>query len=280
MKKVASLRYGVIFKKAFSVPEIFTAFVQDFVGAKIEIDQVETEKSFDPPIGSVDVKFDLFAQDLKNRIVVDIQHERYSDHYDRFLHYQCVALLEQIANAENYRPNLSVYTIVVLTSGDKHKTDVAIIDFDPHDLKGKPLGEISHKIIYLSPKYVTEETPEPLSEWLLAIEDSLDEEVDESHYTRPEIHQVFEIIKKDLVTPQERAKMIEESHQEELKQDSFEQGIEQGIEQGVVKERQEIARAMQASGFDSASIADIMSSTVAEVEALLAEDTHDAINRS
>ncbi len=32
MKKVASLHYGVIFKKAFSQPAIFTAFAQDFLG--------------------------------------------------------------------------------------------------------------------------------------------------------------------------------------------------------------------------------------------------------
>ena len=43
---------------------------------KIEIEKVETEKSLDPPIGNVDVKFDLFAQDLKNRIIVDIQQHR------------------------------------------------------------------------------------------------------------------------------------------------------------------------------------------------------------
>ena len=232
MQAVASLRYGVIFKKAFSVPAIFMAFVADAVGAKIEIDKVETEKSFAPPIGNVDVKFDLFAQDLKNRIVVDIQHERFSDHYDRFLHYHCVALLEQVANADNYRPHLTVYTIVVLTSGDHHKTDIAIIDFDPHDLQGKPLGEIGHKVIYLCPKYVTEQTPAPLREWLLAIDDSLDETVDAAQYTRAEIRQVFEIIQKDRVTPTERAAMFEEAHQEELKQSSFAQGLEAGFEKG------------------------------------------------
>lgn len=47
MKEVASLRYGVIFKKAFSVPEIFTAFVEDLLDTRIEVDEVETEKSFD-----------------------------------------------------------------------------------------------------------------------------------------------------------------------------------------------------------------------------------------
>jgi len=32
MKQVASLRYGVIFKKAFSQLDIFKAFVKDFLG--------------------------------------------------------------------------------------------------------------------------------------------------------------------------------------------------------------------------------------------------------
>lgn len=30
------------------------------------------------------------------------------------------------------------HRVVVLTSGDKHKTDLAIIDFDPKDLQGNP----------------------------------------------------------------------------------------------------------------------------------------------
>ena len=53
MKKVASLRYAVIFKKAFSQPAIFTAFAQDFLGITLNIDHVETEKSFDPIVGKV-----------------------------------------------------------------------------------------------------------------------------------------------------------------------------------------------------------------------------------
>jgi hypothetical protein len=52
MKKVAPLRYGVIFKKAFCDPEIFSAFVRDVTGVKIEIDRVETDKEL-APAGSV-----------------------------------------------------------------------------------------------------------------------------------------------------------------------------------------------------------------------------------
>ena len=216
MKQVMPLRYGVIFKKAFSVPEIFTAFVYDFLGIKMEITQVETEKSFDPPISRVASRFDLFAEDTKNRIIVDIQHERHFDHYDRFLHYHCSAVLEQVANSKDYRHQLKVFTLVVLTSGDRHKKDIAFIDFDPKDREGNPLKEIPHKIIYICPKYVNEKTPKPFREWMLAIEDSMDEQVEESHYTRPEIRKLFEYIEKDRISPQERARMFEEYNQQSL----------------------------------------------------------------
>jgi len=210
MKKVASLRYGVVFKKAFCVPEIFTAFVRDFTNIQLEIDHIETEKSFAPIIGKIDSRFDLFAEDKKNRIIVDIQHRRLTDHYARFLHYHCAAILEQASNAEDYRPPLKVFTLVVLTSGDKHKTDISTIDFDPKNLKGKPLGEISHKIMYICPKYVNKKTPAPYREWMLAIEDSLDKEVDESKYTHPAIHQLFQQIENEGISPTERAAMFDE----------------------------------------------------------------------
>ena len=131
MKKVASMRYGVVFKKAFCDPEIFAAFAQDFLGVKLEISHVETEKSFDPAVGYVKPRFDLFAEDKKNRVIVDIQHERSGDHYDPFLYYHCEALLEQIAHSSNYRPRFKVFTIVVLTSGDRHGEDILVMDFDP-----------------------------------------------------------------------------------------------------------------------------------------------------
>jgi hypothetical protein len=44
MIEVASLRYGIIFKKAFSQPLIFTAFVKDIL--EIEIDKVSFKVLF------------------------------------------------------------------------------------------------------------------------------------------------------------------------------------------------------------------------------------------
>lgn len=252
MKEVASLRYDVIFKKAFGVPEIFTAFVRDLLGIEIEIDTVEKDKAYDPPIGSVATKFDLYAEDKKNRIIVDIQHVRYPDHYHRFLHYHCAALLEQVVKSKDYRPKLKVFTIVVLTSGDKHKKDIGIIDFDPKDLQGQSFGEIEHKIVYICPKYLNKEvTPKQYHEWLEAIEDSLDEQVDESHYTMPEIKRIFNMIEKDQVTPEERARMFDEYSEEQAKQEEFLQEVEKQVKQikeEAAQAKEETARKLRGLG--------------------------------
>lgn len=228
MKQVASLRYDVIFKKAFSQVDVFTAFANDILNLDLKIDRVETDKAFSPTVGKVASKFDLYAEDEQNRVIVDIQHEHYNDHYDRFLYYHCCALIEQISSAKNYRPGLTVFTVVVLTSAEKQKTDVAITDFDPHDLKGKPLGKLSHQIVHLCPKYVSKRTPSPYREWLEAILDSLDEQVDETRYTHPAIQKVFDTIEKNLVTPEERARMFEEYNQETKKREVFEEGKVEG----------------------------------------------------
>ncbi len=242
MKHVAPLRYGVIFKKAFGHPEIFTAFVRDVLGIELEITTVETEKSFKPVIGPIDSRFDLFAEDVKNRIIVDIQHQRLKDHYDKFLHYHCVAMLEQAARSETYRPGTTVYTVVVLTSGNRHKTDVSTIYFDPLDRQGNPLDEIHHKIIYLCPKYASADTPEPLREWLLAIDDTLDKEVDETQY-RPEIRHIFDYIEESQISPQDVAEMKEEAAREEKVKD-----LETQLGSAKKEKAQEIARTMLSMG--------------------------------
>ncbi|MDM8525265.1 PD-(D/E)XK nuclease family transposase [Desulfococcaceae bacterium HSG8] len=264
MKKVASLRYGVIFKKAFCDPEIFTAFVRDIAGVDIEIDMVETEKEFDSPVGYVKSRFDLFAQDQKNRLVVDVQHERYSDHYDRFMHYHMAAVLEQVKNAYDYTPPMSVFTIVVLTSGDKHKKDIAVTDFDPRDREGNALGEINHKVMYLCPKYVNDETPEPFRSWLLAIRDTLDEEVDETVYQKPEIRKIFDHIEKDSVSPAERAEMFDEHGHEKLQEEKFAEGIAEGERRKAL----ETALSMLQEGLDAALITKVTGLTPEDIQAL------------
>lgn len=55
----------------------------------------------------------------------------------------------------------SILSSASFNPGDKHNVGIASIDFDPKEHFGTPIGEISHKIIYLSPPHVTENIPEP-----------------------------------------------------------------------------------------------------------------------
>jgi hypothetical protein len=71
---------------------------------------------------------------------------------------------------------------VVLTSGDKHKKDVTITDFRPMDLEDNYISETPHKILYLCPKYLNDETPKVYREWLMAIEDSMEKEMNRDDY--------------------------------------------------------------------------------------------------
>lgn len=254
MKQVASLQYGVIFKKAFSQPDIFTAFVKAVLGIEFVCDKVETEKSFRPAIGNVDSRFDLFAQDLKNRIIVDIQHERKDSHYDRFLHYHCAAILEQMPKGRlSYRPQLKVFTIVVLTANDKYEKDVLTIDFDPKDLQGKGINEIPHKVIYLCPKCVNENTPVAYREWMEAIADTLDGKVEENNYHHAMIQKIFSSIAEDGLTPQDRYNLIEEYEDNML------------IADAELKLKKEIAKNLLTIGLEIESIAKATGLTLSEI---------------
>jgi predicted transposase/invertase (TIGR01784 family) len=264
MKQVASLQYDVIFKKAFSKPEIFKAFVKAVLGIELEITEVEMEKVFDQEIGRVKSRFDLFAQDIKNRVIVDIQHRRHEDYYDRFLHYHCMAILEQIKNEKDYHPKAQVFTIVVLTSNDKHGKDVLTIDFDPKDLQGNGINEIGHKVIYLCPEFVNENTPLEYREWMNAINDTLDGEVDESHYENKTIQEIFDLIEADSITPEERYDMFEESHRQEE--------IQSSEAVGRLKEKKEMARNLLAEGLPIEMIARTTGLTSAEIENLTNEE--------
>ena len=252
MKQVASLQYDVIFKKAFSKPEIFKAFVKAVLGIELEITNVDMEKTFDTKIGRVKSRFDLFAEDVKKRVIVDIQHMQHEDYYDRFLHYHCMAKLEQIKNSKDYQPKTKVFTIVVLTSENKEGKDVLTIDFDPKDLQGNGINKIAHKVIYLCPHFVSENTPIAYREWLKAIEDTLDGEVNEMDYENPIIKEIFDLIETDNITNEERYDLIEENHRLEE----------------ILTEKKNIAKNMLAENLSHAFIAKLTGLSEAEIEKL------------
>ncbi|EDN71555.1 hypothetical protein BGP_5871 [Beggiatoa sp. PS] len=243
MKQVAPLRYDVIFKKAFSHPNIFTALVKDFLGIQLKIDEVENDKAFVPSVGNVATKFDLFAEDKQNRVIVEVQHAHYGDSYERFMYYQCSAMVQTIISSSNYRFPVTVITLVFFTGKKTPSPDSGIIvhDFEPRDLvTGQLLENIyphKHQLIFVFTNDSTHEnTPSSYREWMQAIDDSLDGEVDEEKYTNPSIQALFEVIEKDKITPEERARMKDEYNEEHAKK------------QAIREEKEKIARNFKAFG--------------------------------
>jgi len=183
-----------------------------------------------------------------------------------------VALIEQITNSANYKPDMQVYTIVVLTSGDKHQTDVLITDFSPKKLDGGSIAETQHKIVYVCPKYVTDKTPAPYKEWLKAINDSLNKQVEESDYHNGIIQEIFSLIETDKISPQEYARMKDEYSDEEYLQEQTQkartEGMEKGIEKGMEKGVLMMAKNMKEAEVTVKTIAEVTGLSVEQIEGL------------
>jgi len=109
---VHSLESRPAFQEGFSSVEVFKRMVKAFTGVNLQIKEVETEKEFHKPVGNVKVKFDLFAEDEKNRTIVEAQHANYSQNFERFYYYHLIAITETIKSSQDYHFPKTVYTLV------------------------------------------------------------------------------------------------------------------------------------------------------------------------
>ncbi|HEU4410462.1 MAG TPA: hypothetical protein VFS43_34725 [Polyangiaceae bacterium] len=238
MLDVVPLKYGTAFKKAFSDPAVFSGFAGAVLGVEVEVERVEQEHGFRPVFGQVDVKYDLFAEDARKRLVVELQHVRENDSFDRFLYYHLIGQAEQIQSASDDRFRRTVYTIVVLTrrpSDPALRFDVAAQDGDLRDLGGAKLGVYGHRLVFVNAAGLRPETPAPLRRWLELIDDSLDQRVDETRYPEPLLQRVLRTIERARVSPEEAYLLKEEAQWESAKREARDEGKEEGLREGEAR---------------------------------------------
>jgi len=267
------LRYDTAFKKAFGKPVVFCQFVKDVLGIEIHVDRVIVGWRYPKPVGFVDIEYDLFAEDTEKRVIVEIQHVREEDLFDRFLYYHIIALVEQIKTHADYQFNKTVYTVVVVTGKSRKHEEIpkfshAVSDVDPVNEFGKRLGVYPHKLLFLNPNFLNKDTPENVKMWLELIADSLDEQVDETKYSHPTLQTVISEIKSSRVTPQELRLIKDEAAWEQTKLNAFEDGQEKGHQEGRKKREEEIALSMLQKGIELAMIAEITGLKYEEIEAI------------
>jgi len=276
MIAVVPLRYDTVFKKAFGKPDIFCQFVYDVLGVEIHVDRVIAGRRFPEPVSYVDIEYDLFAEDTEKRIIVEIQHVQEVDFFDRFLYYHIIGLAEQVRSHADYQFDKIVYTMVVLTGSSRRQENVinfsyAMSNMDPINEFGDRLLVYPHKLIFLNPRLRSVETPEKIKMWLELIDDSMDEEIDESRYPSPIFREVIEEIKRDNITPQELKVIKDEAAWERTLRESFEEGHEKGHEEGRRQEKEQIALSLLREGVDVSLIARTTGLKPEEINALKKE---------
>ena len=235
MLKVVPLRYGTAFKKAFSDPLVFAALVKAAVGIDFSTDHVEQEYSFKEPVGRVNVAYDLFAEDKARRTIVELQHIREDETFDRFLYYHCIGLVEQIASSERYRLERQVFTVVVLTrwpSEERLRFGRAVCDIDPVTEEGAKLGVYGHKLVFFNARAPLSMQPPTLQPLARLLVDTLDGEVDESQYPDEVSQHILAKIERSKLDPLENARLKDEAEWEAAKREARDEGRQAGIDEG------------------------------------------------
>jgi hypothetical protein len=225
MRTVIPLRYGTAFKKAFRQPHIYSAFARDILGIEFEAKEVFQEYAFHPPVGRVNIRYDLFAEDPTRRVIVEMQHIRDDETLDRFLYYHLIGQVEQVQGSDTYRFQRRVYTVVVLTrlpTKEELKFDVGVLSSKLSTLDGKELKDFGHRLVFVNARAGKEGMPEGVRRWMELIEDSLDEQVDETRYGDPVMREVIEEIQWEKVSGDELFRLKEEAVWENAKEEAKE----------------------------------------------------------
>jgi hypothetical protein len=269
---LARLDNEVFFKKAFTDKIVFRAFVKDVVGIEVDPDKIETEKAFQPKLGNINFKYDIFAEDSKKRIIIEIQKVEYDSatarhNFDRFLHYHLQAITEQQRSSEDYTVARTVYTIVVMTAPYKinektreiYKDEVLISTLNPKNLKGIERKFFNHELIYLNPNYKGQDTPQNYRDWLDLIYESIHNPENPNVNIQNEgIKRATEIVSYENITPEEW---------EEAKIEASKRKV---IQLSIEEREIEIAKNAVLKGADNQFIADITGLTVGQIEEIRA----------
>jgi predicted transposase/invertase (TIGR01784 family) len=255
----------VFFKKAFTDEIVFRAFVKDIVGIEVNPSKIETEKAFQPKVGSIGFKYDIFAEDIERRIIIEIQKVEYDHNFDRFLHYHLQAITEQQRSSDDYSVEKTVYTIVVMTAPYKvnaktkelYKDEVLVSNLNPKNLDGIERKMFNHELIYLNPNYKGADTPQNYRDWLDLIYESIHNPQHPNINIQNEgIRRAVEIVDYENISP------------DEWEQSKIEVGKRKVITYAIDEEKHKIATNLKEMGVALELISKATGLSVEDIEGL------------
>jgi hypothetical protein len=298
--QLANLDNEVFFKKVFTDPEVFRAFVRDVAGVDVPDAKIETEKELDRKVAAIRFKLDIYAESKDKRVLIEIQRIDYDYSFDRFLHYFLASLVDLQRSSKNYAFQQDVYTIILLTApyivkdktGKVLQDDVLVSDLNPRTLEDKVRNLYPHRLIFLNPNHISDNTPALIKDWLDLISESIKnpdaprinlqnpaiqkaarlaniEDMPESVLEEgkiAEMRKAARVIYEDIGRAEERAKA--EAEKAQLIQEARDKEARL-IQEAKRKEMQTIVK-MRDSGIAVADIAGFMDKTPEEIMAILA----------
>ncbi len=220
---VHPLSLRAVFEEGFSDIDVFTRMVRDFTGVQIQIEKVENEKAFLETVGNVKIEFDLFAEDKKNRLIVEAQHANYNHNFESFYYYHQIATVETIKSSRDYSFPKTVYTLVFFTDRLSPAAGKNILVHDAqmrYIMDGEVVKQIfacKHRLFFIFTKDPEADTkiPKECQEWIRAIHETLSGAIYLDQFQKPEIKTLFKRIAKDNTSPELRAKMMLEYNQKD-----------------------------------------------------------------
>ncbi len=262
---LAPLDNGTIFKAAFADKTVFKQFVKDIIGIDINVETIETEKKFHPRTGNIDITFDIFAQSLDHRVIIEIQRIDYDYHFDRFLHYFITAITELQRSSKQYIIGCTVYTIVVLTAPYKYdetchkpiQDEVLITSLDPRNLQDEVANIYGHKLIFLNHHYRNKNTPSNYLDWLNLFYQSIHQP--ENYHVNMEnqgVRRAVQLIEYENLSPEQmhlmkvdtQRKIVLAFEREEGRKEGIEESKKEGLDTGRNEKAIEMAKLMKEEG--------------------------------
>ncbi|HLP48366.1 MAG TPA: hypothetical protein VK469_20670, partial [Candidatus Kapabacteria bacterium] len=255
----------------------FTRFVKDILGIDFVVGRIETEKKFEPKSGDIAISYDIFAESVDHRVVVEIQRVDYDYNFDRFLHYHMMATAELQRNAREYRIEKTVYTIIIMIAPYKiiKKTGEPVIDeamissVDPRNLNDKVVNLNGHRLVFLNSYFVTDDTPQKYRDWLqLVYESSHNPGNYKVNLDNEGIRKAVELIDYDSLSPELIDQMKIDNQRRAMLKIVETEGYEKGKQEGIEKGKIEMVIKMKANGIGVDIISSISGLSVAEIEKL------------
>jgi hypothetical protein len=186
------------------------------LGIEVEVETIETEKQFNPKVGNIDFKLDIFAETIDKRFVIEIQRIEYDYNFDRFLHYFLAVIMEQQKSAKKYQIDQTVYVIVLMTeayqinekTGKAVRDEMLLVEINPRTVLGETRDLYGHQFVCLNPNHQDKSTPQAVRDWLDLIYQSIHNPERPVLNTDNEgIKKVIELIEYDNLTSTEVEEM-------------------------------------------------------------------------